>query len=59
MKNVVLSSYFSKGMPLGRLVDWNLDRAPREHTCDVHTAKASTARMKSKGARGHPCLMSR
>ena len=57
MKNVVSSTYCSKGMPQGRLADWNPDTAPREHTCDVHIAKASTARMKSKGARGQPCQM--
>ena len=52
MKNVVSSAYCNKGMPPGRLADYNLVRPPREHTCDVHTAKAFTARMKSKGARG-------
>ena len=44
-------------MPPRMLADLNPVRAPREHTCDVHTAKASIARMKSKGARGQPCWM--
>ena len=59
MKNVVLSAYCNKGKPPGRLGDWNLIRALCEHTCDVHTVKASTARMKSKGARREPCRMPR
>ena len=59
MKNVVSSAYCSKGMPPGRLADWNPVRAPLEHTCDVHTAKASIARMKSKEAKGQPCRMPR
>ena len=41
-------------MPPRRLADWKPDRAPHKHTCVVHTAKASTARIKSKGARGQP-----
>ena len=28
--------------------------APCRHTCDVHTAKASTARMNNQGASGQP-----
>ena len=59
MKNVVSSTYCSKGIPSGRLADWNPVKAPCEHTCNAHTAKASTARMNNKGARGHPCLMPR
>ena len=40
MKNVVSSAYCSKGMPPGRLVDWNPVKASCRHTCDVHTAKS-------------------
>ena len=49
MKNIVSSAYWSKGMLLGRLADWNPDRVLREHTCDVHIAKVSIARIKRKG----------
>ena len=52
MNNVASSAYCSKDMPPGMLGDWNLIRPPREHTYAVHIAKASTARMKSKGAMG-------
>ena len=59
MENVVSSPFYTKGMPPGMLADWNPKRAPREHTCDVQTAKTFSARMKSKGARGSPtgCLV--
>ena len=49
MKNVVSSVYYSKGMLLGRLADWNPDRVPGEPTCNVHIRKASTTRIKRRG----------
>ena len=59
MKKVVSSACCSRGLPLGTLPDWNPVRAPCEHTCAVQTAKASTAKMNSKGANGHPCRIPR
>ena len=61
MKNVVSWAYYCKGMPPGRLADWNPVLATGEHTCDMHTAKVSTARLKREGGKGQgqPCWMPR